>query len=201
MKTLDIACGNGANLFFLKKKFSNKKLCLGIDINKKIIKQGLNFNNFQNLELKYGNILKLNKNLKNKFQLITCFQTLSWLNNYERASLEMMKLKSDYIFISSLFWEDLIDFNIKLNFLQNSNFDRKKLSSTYYNIYSLKNFINFYKKNNYKKILCKKFEIKKTLKNNFDKKMGTYTIKNKGKNIQMSGPLLMNWYFVLFKKN
>ena len=69
--------------------------------------------------------MKLNKNLKNKFQLITCFQTLSWLNNYERASLEMMKLKSDYIFISSLFWEDLIDFNIKLNFLQNSNFDRK----------------------------------------------------------------------------
>ena len=195
-----MACGNDANLMFLKKKFDNKKYCLGLDINKKILKEGLKFNNFQDLDLKYGNILKLNKKLKNKFQLITSFQTLFALKDYQKASIEMIKLNSKYIFISSLFWEGLIDFNIKLDFLKNANYDRQILNSVYYNIHSLKNFLHFYKKHNYKKIFCKKFEIKKNIKNNFKRGMGTYTIKDKGKNIQISGPLLMNWYFIIFKK-
>jgi SAM-dependent methyltransferase len=200
LNTLDLACGNGENLFFLKKKYNNKKYCLGLDFNKKLIKLCSKYNHFKNLEFKYGNILKLNKNLIDKFKLITSFQTLSWLNNYEKASLEMIKLNSDFIFISSLFWEGLIDFNIKLNILKNKNWPKQKLYSKYYNIYSLNNFLSFYKKNNYKTILCKRFLIKKTLKNNFNYNMGTYTIKNKKKNIQISGPLIMNWYFIIFKK-
>ena len=87
LATLDLACGNGANLILLKKKFQNKKYCLGLDINKSLIKQGLKYNDFNNLELKFGDILKLKKNLKNKFELITSFQTLSWLQDYEKASL------------------------------------------------------------------------------------------------------------------
>jgi SAM-dependent methyltransferase len=200
LNTLDLACGNGANLIYLKKKYGNKKYCLGLDFNKNLILTSLGQNNYKNLQIRYGNILNLKKNLQNKFQLITSFQTLSWLNDYKKASLEMIKLNSDYIFISSLFWEGLIDFNIKLNVLKNGNWDRKKLHSKYYNIYSLKNFLSFYKKNNYKAILCRKFLIKKKLKNNFNYNMGTYTIKNKQKNIQISGPLIMNWYFIIFKK-
>jgi SAM-dependent methyltransferase len=200
LNTLDLACGNGANLIYLKKKYNNKKYCLGLDFNKKLILTSLDQNNYKNLELKYGNILNLKKNLKNKFQLITSFQTLSMLNDYKKASIEMIKLNSDYIFISSLFWEGLIDFIIKLNVLKDVNWNRKKLYSKHYNIYSLNNFLNFYKKNNYKTILCKKFLIKKTLKNNFNYNMGTYTIRNKQKNIQISGPLILNWYFIIFKK-
>ena len=200
LSTLDLACGNGANLIFLKRKFKNKKYCLGYDSNKKLIKIGLKSNTFDNLDLKYGNILNLNKNLKNKFKLITSFQTLSWLKDYERASREMIKLNSNYIFISSLFWEGLIDFNIKLNYLKNSSYRREINSTVYYNIYSLKNFIDFYKKNNFKIILCKKFTLKKNIKNKFKNIMGTYTLKSDNKNIQISGPILMNWYFLIFKK-
>ncbi len=200
LNTLDLACGNGANLIFLKNQFDNKKYCLGLDINKNLLEKGSSLNNFDDLELKYGNILNINKKLKNKFQLITSFQTLSWLKDYQKASIEMIKLNSKYILISSLFWEGLIDFNIKLDHLKNDKPDRKVLDSVYYNIYSLKNFLNLYKKHNYKKILCEKFEIKKILKNKFKEGMGTYTIKNEGKNVQMSGPLLMNWYFIIFKK-
>jgi len=151
LNTLDLACGNGANLMFLKKKFNNEKYCLGLDLNKDLLKQGSKFNNFKDLELKYGNILNLNKKLKNEFQLITSFQILSWLKDYQKASIEMIKLNSKYIFISSLFWEGLIDFKIKLNSLKNDKYNRQVQNSTYYNIYSLKNFLNFYKKYNYKK--------------------------------------------------
>ena len=46
-------------------------------------------------------------------------------------------------------------------------------------------------------------EIKKELPwvpNNFKGNMGTYTMKSKKKNIQISGPLIMNWYFIIFKR-
>ena len=46
------------------------------------------------------------------------------------------------------------------------------------------------------------FDIKQKLnkpKNNFN--MGTYTIEHEKKNLQISGPILQNWYFILSKKS
>ena len=59
LNTLDLACGNGANLMYLKKKFDNKKYCLGLDFNKLILNSAKQFNTYENLDLKYGNILNL----------------------------------------------------------------------------------------------------------------------------------------------
>ena len=85
---------------------------MGLDFNKGLMEYGKKFNTFNNLKLKFGNILKLNNNFINKFELITSFQTLSFLEDYEKASLQMIKLKPNYICISSLFWEGLIDFKM-----------------------------------------------------------------------------------------
>ena len=200
LNTLDLACGNGANLMYLKKKFDNKKYCLGLDFNKGVLKSGKQVNTYENLDLKYGNILNLKDSYVNKFQLITSFQTLSWLEDYEKASIQMIKLKPKYISLSALFWEGLIDFKIKLNFLKNNSYQRNLKYFNYYNIYSLNNFLDFFKVNKYESIYCKKFEIKKELPNNFKRNMGTYTMKSKKKNIQISGPLIMNWYFIIFKR-
>ena len=198
--TLDLACGNGANLMYLKKKFHNKKYCLGLDFNKKILKEEKQINAYENLDLEYGNILNLKDSYVNKFQLITSFQTLSWLEDYEKASIQMIKLKPKYISLSALFWEGLIDFKIKLNYLKNNSYQRNIKYFYYYNIYSLNNFLDFFKVNKYESIYCKKFEIKKELPNNFKRNIGTYTMKSKKKNIQISGPFIMNWYFIIFKR-
>ena len=112
----------------------------------------------------------------------------------------MIKLKPKYIGLSSLFWKGLIDFKIKLNFLKNNSYQRNLKYFNYYNIYSLNNFLDFFKVNKYESIYCKKFEIKKELRKNFSINMQTYTMKSKKKNIQISGPLIMNWYFIIFKR-
>ena len=104
LKTLDLACGNGANLIYLKKKFNNTKYCLGLDFDKNLLKKASAHNHSKNLKFKYGNILKLDKKYKNNFELITSFQTLSWMEDYKAPSLEIIKMNSDYIFISSLFY-------------------------------------------------------------------------------------------------
>ena len=50
-------------------------------------------------------------------------------------------------------------------------------------------------------LFFKKFEIPFALKKNKNpNKMGTYTIKHKNKFIQLSGPILQNWYFVIALK-
>ena len=200
LNTLDLACGNGKKLMYLKQKFHNKKYCLGLDFNKKLLKKIKQINSYENLDLKYGNILNLKDSYVNKFQLITSFQTLSWLEDYEKASIQMIKLKPKYIGLSSLFWKGLIDFKIKLNFLKNNSYQRNLKYFNYYNIYSLNNFLDFFKVNKYESIYCKKFEIKKELRKNFSIDMQTYTMKSKKKNIQISGPLIMNWYFIIFKR-
>ena len=53
----------------------------------------------------------------------------------------------------------------------------------------------------FKKNIVKKFIIEKPLQNKNKKKMGTYTLKNNKELIQISGPILMSWYFILSKKN
>ena len=73
-----------------------------------------------------------------------------------------------------------------------------RFSFNYYNIYSIKNFKNNLKHIGFKNIFFKKFEIPFALKKNKNlNNMGTYTIKQKNKFIQLSGPILQNWYFVI----
>jgi ubiquinone/menaquinone biosynthesis C-methylase UbiE len=67
LNTLDLACGNGANLIYLKKKYGNKKYCLGLDFNKNLILTSLGQNNYKNLQIRYGNILNLKKISKINF--------------------------------------------------------------------------------------------------------------------------------------
>jgi ubiquinone/menaquinone biosynthesis C-methylase UbiE len=199
---IDLACGNGANLIYLKNNYRNNKECLGVDFNKDLINQAQKVSkNNLNLSFRKGNIENLPKNIRNKFEGVTCLQTLSWLKDYKKTLKEIKKLNTNFIAISSLFWEGLIDFNIKANFLKSKSYKREIDSYNYYNIYSLKNYLEFVKKLGYKKNIIKKFEIKKTLKELKNKnKMGTFTIPYKKKLKQISGPIVQNWYFIISKK-
>jgi hypothetical protein len=53
----------------------------------------------------------------------------------------------------------------------------------------------------FKKNYLKKFTVKKPIYIKNKKNMGTYTIKDHNKFIQMSGPIKMNWYFILSQRN
>lgn len=201
-RILDLACGSGGNLIYLFKKHHHAKECLGIDFNKDLIKKAIfNSKKIKNLNFTSGNILKTNKKLKNKYDGIISLQVLSVLSDYNLAVNQMTKLNPKFIAVSSLFWEGLTDYNIKVNNLVNSSHKRKVDNFTFYNIYSLKNYINLMKKKGYKKNIFMKFDIKKKLPEPKDKtKMLTYTIKYRKKNLQLSGPILMNWYFIISSK-
>lgn len=193
---LDIGSGEGANISYLATKFPKSNFT-GMDINKTLIKKGnVMFKklNQQNCKLEEGDLYNFNKKYKNAFDGIISLQTLSWLPSYQQPLTQMIKLNPKWLAISSLFYDGFIECEIKVREYKQS---KKKYKESFYNVYSLKLVEDFFKKNGYRKFIFTPFTIDIDVYNNKDGRMGTYTVKmENGSRIQISGPLLMNWYFI-----
>lgn len=196
---IDAGCGNGANLAFLKKKYRIKQKLIGFDSAKDLIKVAKKNNKkFQNIQFIVENInnIKNTNILKNKGCGIISLQVLSFLKDYKKAILNLSKINPDFISVSSLFWESDLSFNVDI--FKSNNSKKEKLVN--YNIYSLPAFNLFLKSIGFKYIKILKFIPKKNIYTSDKKKLGTYTINYKKEKIQISGPILMNWYFIIASK-
>ena len=67
-------------------------------------------------------------------------------------------------------------------------------------MYSLQKYLDFMKLNGYKKSFVKKLLISKNIKAKNKKSMGTYTSTLNGNKVQITGPIIQDWYFVISKK-
>lgn len=192
---IDFGCGNGSNLNYLKKKYKISKNLLGLDINPHLIKFAKKKFASNNVNFIKKNFFKFDKKLEGQYEIAICIQVMPYIKNYIKLINNISKHKIKHFVFSCLIFEGLVNFNVKMNFLKNKKGNKIKHYKMY-NIYSLDNMINTLKKSGFKKIKYKKFEINKPLKKKYKNKIGTYTIKNKNKHIQFSGPLHMNWYFI-----
>lgn len=193
-KILDVGSGEGASLSFLAGGFPKSEF-IGVDINKTLVKKGnLLFNKMgqKNCFLEVGDLYALNKKYKNVFDGVISLQTLSWLPEYKVPLKQIIKLNPSWIAISSLFYDGFVECEIKVKDYTNVRTPQE----VFYNVYSLKLVENFLKKHGYKKFKYVPFIIDADVEKNSDGKMGTYTLKTEKGRIQISGPLLMNWYFI-----
>ena len=107
-------------------------------------------------------------------------------------------LKPNWIGLSSLFYEGDISCRIEV-------FEHSKPRKTFYNIYSIKKLSRLAFEYGYEVVKSDPFfiDIDIPKSKNIDI-MGTYTVGVTGclenKMMQVSGPLMLNWYFVLLKK-
>ncbi len=199
---IDFACGNGSNLIFAKKKYG-KISCNGIDFNKKLISSAKKKSKKENLKINYhiddiNNLSK--KTLKLKCDIATIIQTLSVLDGYKKTINQIKKFNPKCIAVNSLFWDGDLEFKIKINFLNKKN-STKIDKYNNYNIYSLKQYVSFMKKIGYKKNFIKKFIPNRKILNLHNKKtMGSYTVNFNKEKKTVSGPLLLDWYFIISKK-
>ena len=108
----------------------------------------------------------------NEYEGVISLQTLSFIQDYKDVIKFLKNSHFKFFACSSLFWEGLIDFKIKVNELFDNSPSRKIKNFTYYNIYSLNNYINTMKSIGFKKNIVKKFIIKKPLQNKNKKKNG-----------------------------
>ena len=202
-KIIDIGTGKGANIYYLNQRFP-KCTYLGLDINPLLIKEGNKFfekQNINNCILKIGDLYNLDQDVLNEgYDGLLSFQTLSWLPEYERALDEFIKINPEWMAFTSLFYDGFVDCKIEVKeYFDSGNFEHPKVS--FYNIYSLPKIKDFLSRRNYSQFYYYKFNIDIDLPKPTHGFMQTYTqtLINEER-LQISGPILMSWFFILAKK-
>ena len=202
-RILDLGCGAGAVLGYLLQE--NRNILMGgagIDINKELVEIGnriLKERKVCNCELYGGDIFHINREGLGRIDGVISLQTFNILPDYRGIACCMCELEPEWIAFSTLGFEGLIDYNIKL-FDYTKNKDGG-CGEVFYNIYSLPRMKEFFLELGYSKFDYTEFEIDIDLPQTNKMGRGTYTIKTEqGKRIQISGGMMMPWYFVFVEK-
>lgn len=199
---LDLGCGAGAVLSYLlqdKEMFGGGA---GVDVNKELISAGkkiLSQRSINNCELREGDFTKLKKGDVGKINGVISLQTFNILPNYFEIAQCMCRLEPDWIAFSTLGFEGMIDYEIKLHdYTKNKD---GEYAEVFYNIYSLPKMKEYFGNLGYYKFDYKEFEMDIDLPQTNKVGRGTYTIKTEqGKRLQISGGMMMPWYFVFIEK-
>lgn len=197
---IDIGAGAGAATYYLANKNSRTDF-IGIDYSKELIdfaeKTSREFN-LTNLSFDTGDQFNLDKKWEGVDGVIS-LQTLSFLPEMINPMNQIFEvIKPDWIGLTSLFYEGEISCRIEV-------FEHSRSRKSFYNVYSLKELNRLAVEYGYEIVKSNRFDIEIDIPKpaNIDI-MGTFTEKIEGsldyKRLQISGPLLMNWYFVLIKK-
>lgn len=202
-RVMDVATGKGANICYMKQRFPNCEY-VGLDINGNFVEEGnalLIEKGMAGCSLECGDLYDIDPSHVNGFDGIVCHQTLSWLPEYEDALSGMLKLNPEWIALSSLFYDGLVDCKIEVSeYKDTPNMDELKTVS-FYNVYSLPRVEKFFSDRGYTIFKSYPFRIDIDLPKPKSKYMQTYTEKLiGGERIQLSGPLLLNWYFICAAK-
>jgi|TARA_B110000438_G_C15814646_1_gene651369 SAM-dependent methyltransferase len=193
LKFLDAGCGIGHVLNLLNKISPNSEF-YGIDEIQYLINEAKKISaNNKNFHFKVQNIYKLSE--KNFYDISINWKTISWLPYYEKLLKILFDVTKKHIFLSSLFYDGDIDFEIKVRDYKSDI--GKSDNFIFYNVYSLPKFKRFVKSLGAKKIHVYNFDIRKDIPKTKNDRMGTYTITLKnGKKLQISGAIVMNWKII-----
>jgi len=202
-EVIDLGCGTGAATHFMAARNPECNF-LGIDQDPKLVETARGVMakqpNVKNLKFAIGDCFDLSRFSKSTFQGVLSMQTLSWLGTWEQPMQEIyQELHPDWIAISSLFYPGDISAQITIS-------EPVRDRITNYNVISIKDFQRHANKFGYHVQHYKKFEIPFCItKPTNEDIMGTYTLNvSEGtgeSNLQVSGPILMPWFFVLVEKD
>jgi len=127
--------------------------------------------------------------------------TLSWLPDFASAARHMTELEPEWIAATSLFYDGPVEAVVN-TYDYSRPLQETGCTEKFYNIYSLPRVSRFFKERGYGKFEFYPFDIDTDLPKPSHGGMGTYTEKlESGQRLQISGPVLMSWYFILARKD
>lgn len=194
---LDVACGAGANIFYLSQQFPQCRWT-GVDIaGTELFPIGQQYLDEQQLDvtLVEGDLYKLTDTFEEKqFDLVFSLQTLMGIPSYEQAMDQLFAVTRGWLFVTSLFSDFDVDARIEV-----MDYGRPAdcQGPFFYNIYSLRRFRAYCEARGCKQFVSQDFEIDIDLAPHETYGMTTFTERlADGRRLQRSGPLLMPWKFV-----
>lgn len=178
MKILDACCGIRHIPYFLS-DINPKSSFLGIDINQFLIDETKKLcKDKPNIQFEVMDIFNLPAKFNKYFDISISWKTASWLPFYDDLLKSLINVTKNHIFLSSLFYDGNIDFEIKAREY------KKKVGkdgfNAYYNVYSLPQFQNACYDLGAKRVESYDFEINIDLPRPPIDQMGTYTLKLEG---------------------
>tara|TARA_B100000795_G_scaffold249286_1_gene216713 strand:- start:2172 stop:2894 length:723 start_codon:yes stop_codon:yes gene_type:complete len=194
LEILDACCGIG-HVSRILSDLSPQSKFIGVDSESELIKVGKKLNKSQNISLINEDIFKFLANNLKQFDISVCWKTLSWFSYYEDLLIALIKSTKNHIFISSLFFDGDIDFEIRVREFKkeagHQGFNKN------YNVYSLPQFKRFALSRGVKNIDVVDFDITIDLPRPPIDEMGTHTITEKnGHKTQVSGAVVQYWKII-----
>lgn len=191
---MDLGCGAGANLAYIAKRYPKCRF-IGVELNPghaKTAARTLGERGVKNATAEQGDWYNLDKKFNGAFDGIISFQTISWLPEFREPLSIVCRLNPTWQAHSSLFYDGYVGCTAETQTYDEEGNEKRKL---FYNVYSLPVVARHLNTNGYVNFKSKKFEIDIDIP--FNGQFQSYTEKTEdGRRIQISGPVLMPWYFI-----
>jgi ubiquinone/menaquinone biosynthesis C-methylase UbiE len=197
---LDLCSGAGANIYHMSKRYPNISFT-GVDINVSLVEHGNEYfkkYGISQCNLELGDIYNLDAKYANRFDGVVMFQTLCCLPDFKSPIEAMAHLGPQWIAVTSLAYDGQVSCTIEVTEYDDAV---NPYRESFYNIYSIPALKKCFENNGYPNVQAIPFEIDIDLPKPNDTKMTTFTkALDDGHRLQISGPLLMPWYFIVAKK-
>lgn len=192
VRILDACCGVGHVIHWLR-QISPQSTFVGIDITPYLIDEAKQLFSYDNVEFKVADVYKLHEMYESGyFDISINWKTVSWLPRYEPVVSELVQVTKQHIFLSSLFYDGDIDFEIKVREYQKEA--AKEGFNAYYNVYSYPRFEDYCYSLGARSVQPFDFEIGIDIAPPDRNLMGTYTVRlENGRRLQISGAIVMMW--------
>ncbi|HEY4521728.1 MAG TPA: class I SAM-dependent methyltransferase [Candidatus Paceibacterota bacterium] len=195
LSVLDACSGVGQIAYYLAKRSPESKF-LGVDHAPFYTEEAQKlYSGQKNLSFETEDIYKLPEKYPKEFDVTISHKTITWQPYYTDIMKAMFAVTKKHIFISSLFYDEDIDFEINIREYKKEG--AKDGFNSQYNVYSFPRFKDFAFSLGAKNIEAQNFEIGIDVPKPPAGQVGTYTVKTEnGHRLQISGIILMLWKFI-----
>lgn len=202
LQVLDVGCGAGANMHYFKQRFQRCAYS-GVELNESLVSFGnqrlKELAIADGVALRCDDLYKLDPAVYGNTDCLLSLQTLSWLPDFKRPLELFCSLNPEWICLTSLFYDGPISCRIEVT--EHEKKDPRNAQS-FYNVYSLSEVASYLRTLGYAELHFKKFDIDIDLPRPEGGGLGTYTERTQnGQRLQISGPLLMPWYFLAARRD
>lgn len=192
---LDACSGVGQMAYYLSKQ-SPESTFVGVDHGPFYIDEAKKlYGKEKKMSFETADIYKFFETHKKTFDISVSHKTITWQPYYTDMIKGLIAATRKHIFISSLFYDEDIDFEINIREYKKEG--AKDGFNSQYNVYSFPRFKDFVLSRGATNIESQNFEIGIDVQKPSAGQMGTYTVKTEdGRRLQISGAILMLWKLI-----